>query len=160
MAATACGALAACNAGTVSVGAGGSGGGVAVSGNVGSPAASVSRYVASNSMVVLGAGYGHFEVQQRAGKGGSDYWCAAGEYVIEALGQRPGTRIYLEKPFGPSNLTSAKSIGFTFAPDASFKAMADGVNSGLTMSMKTVGSNWSAEHSRSQCSNLIYNGFF
>lgn len=162
VATVACGSLAACVGGTVSVGAGGGGTGVAVSGNVGGYSAGVGRYVARNSMVVLGnpSGPGRFEVQQRAGRGGSDYWCAAGEYVIEALGQRPGTRIYLEKPFGPSTLSSAKTVGFTIAPSASFKATADTVNSGITMSMTLVGSNWSAEHGRSSCKDIMFNGFF
>jgi len=55
------------------------------------------QYVASNSISVVGdpSVSGRFETRQRGGNGGSNYWCAAGEYVIQGLHMSPGTRMYL-----------------------------------------------------------------
>lgn len=140
-----------------------------ISGSSGGVGASVStqrssggRFIASNSMVVFGdpAVPGRFEVQQRAGRGGSDYWCAAGEYAIQGLGVRPGTRIYLETPYGAGHLSSnGKTAGFTVAPSAELQQRAAIQSNGLTMRIDRVGENWSAEHGRSNCRSPFDFGF-
>lgn len=140
-----------------------------VSGSSGGVGASVSTqsarggtFLASNSMVVYGdpAVPGRFEVQQRAGRGGSDYWCAAGEYAIQMLRVRPGARVYLETPFGQGHLSSnAKTAGFTVAPSNELQQIAAMQSNGLTMRIDRVGENWSAEHGRIQCPSLFNMGF-
>ncbi|WP_380054218.1 hypothetical protein ACFE33_13110 [Falsihalocynthiibacter sp. SS001] len=120
----------------------------------GSGGAGPNRFIASNNMVVYGdpSVPGRFEVQQRAGRGGSDYWCAAGEYAIQGMGVGPASRIYLETPYGAGYLSnSGKTAGFTVAPDAQLQAAAAAQSNGLTMSIKRVGENWGAEHARTQC---------
>lgn len=135
-------------------------GGAGASGSTQS--ASGGRFLASNSMVVFGdpAVPGRFEVQQRAGRGGSDYWCAAGEYAIRSLGVSPGSRIYLETPYGQGHLSSnAKTAGFTVAPSADLRQRASMQSNGLTMRIDRVGENWSAEHGRTNCDSQFTRGF-
>ena len=52
-------------------------------------------FQAQNSMQVLPEGASGFQVAYRGGRAGvSDFWCAAGDYVVRAL-KRPGTtKIY------------------------------------------------------------------
>lgn len=88
-----------------------------------------------------------FDILQNAGSGGSDYWCAAGEYAIKKLGVAPATRVYLVQPLGKGRL-GRNSIGFSVNPNS--VSGGSGAN-GFTMSMNKVGQNWSAEHARSQC---------
>lgn len=112
------------------------------------------QYVASNSINVVGdpSVSGRFETRQRGGKGGPDYWCAAGEYVIQSLHMSPGTRMYLEQPMGTSTMGLGRSIGFTVKPDAALIALSEGQSKPLSLSMKRVGDNWTAEHGRTECS--------
>lgn len=51
-------------------------------------------FLAENGLVVEPAPDGAFEVPYRGLSGASDFWCAAGDYVIRELGRRPDTRIY------------------------------------------------------------------
>ncbi len=50
-------------------------------------------WVAGNGLVVEERGNG-FTIPYRGLSGARDFWCAAGEYVIDHLGMRPDTRIY------------------------------------------------------------------
>lgn len=142
--------LSACNS-TVAVGTGGAG--VSVSTN--SATYSGARlFTASNNMVVYGdpSVPGRFEVQQRASRGGSDYWCAAGEYAIRSLRVATNTRIYLEAPIGAGYLSkSAKTAAFTVSPDSELQQTAARQSNGLTMTVTRVGENWSAAHGDLQC---------
>jgi hypothetical protein len=88
-----------------------------------------------------------FDVLQLAGRGGPDYWCAAGRYVIERRGMPNGTRIFLVQPLGRGRL-NRNSIGFSVNPDI---ATGGGGTNRVTMSTNDVGQNWSAEHARTQC---------
>ncbi|MGR3662493.1 MAG: hypothetical protein ACU0CA_15130 [Paracoccaceae bacterium] len=144
------------------LGVGGISGGTAVGVSTTVGNGSRGTYLAQNWMRVVPdpAVPGRFEVMQRAGNGGSGYWCAAGQYVIVSRGMRPGTRIYLDQPIGPGKMGIGSSIGFTVAPDAELQAIADAQSNGLVMSMKRIGENWSAEHSRSQCAPIRRFGFY
>lgn len=106
------------------------------------------KYTARNSMRIVGdaSDPGRFDILQRAGNGGADYWCAAGEYVIRGRGLDPATRIFLVQPLGKGRL-GRNSIGFTITPDTSLVSSGNGA----TMSMKRVGQNWSAAHAYGQC---------
>ncbi|MEH6834384.1 MULTISPECIES: hypothetical protein [Falsihalocynthiibacter] len=111
-------------------------------------------FTASNNMVVYGdpAVAGRFEVQQRASRGGSDYWCAAGEYAVQSLGVATGARIYLAAPIGDGHLSkNSKTAAFTVSPDAELQQIAAAQSNGLTMTVTRVGENWSAAHGRLQC---------
>lgn len=87
-----------------------------------------------------------FDILQNAGSGGSDYWCAAGEYAIKKLGVSPATRVYLVQPLAKGRL-GRNSVGFSVNPNA----VPSAGSNGFTMSITKVGQNWSAEHARSQC---------
>ncbi|AML51648.1 hypothetical protein [Falsihalocynthiibacter arcticus] len=142
--------LSACNT-TV---AGGSGG-VGMSASTSSPTRTGAHvFLASNDMVVYGdpAVAGRFEVQQRASRGGSDYWCAAGQYAVQSLGVEPNARIYLAAPIGDGHLSNkAKTAAFTVSPDVELQNIAAAQSNGLTMTITRVGENWSVAHSRLQC---------
>jgi hypothetical protein len=132
----------------------GSSGGTGVAMSTSTPSRATGIFVASNSMVVYPdpAVPGRFEVQQRAGRGGSDYWCAAGEYAIQRAGVRTNTRVYLETPYGAGHLSSSgKTAGFTVQPSAELQQKAAMQSNGLSMKIDRVGENWSAEHGRIQC---------
>ena len=141
--------------GTVGVAGIGNGAAVGVSTTVGQPTNGV--YMPRNLMQAVpdASVPGRFEVRQKAGEGGSDYWCAAGQYVIEGRRMHPTTRIYLEQPMGPGRVAGGKSIGFTVAPDADLSAAAAAQENGLNMSMDRISENWSAEHARTQCRSQI-----
>ena len=51
-------------------------------------------FVAKNDLVVVSVGTGSFEVPYRGLSGTSDFWCAAGDYVVRELNLPPTTRIY------------------------------------------------------------------
>ena len=53
-----------------------------------------SAFVADNDLIVHATGEGRFEVPYRGLSGTSDFWCAAGDYVISELGQSVTTKIY------------------------------------------------------------------
>lgn len=107
------------------------------------------KYSTPNGMRILidASDPARFDVLQKAGRGGPDYWCAAGVYVISGMGMPKGTRIFLVQALGRGRL-DRNSIGYSVNPDISISG--SGTNR-VTMSMKNVGQNWSAEHARSQC---------
>ncbi|MGJ8585971.1 MAG: hypothetical protein ACSHXD_17915 [Marinosulfonomonas sp.] len=142
---------------TLGVAGGGAGGAVGVSTTVGQ---SRGDFIARGPMVVVPDPNvpGRFEVLRTAGQGPSDYWCAAGQFVIERSHLRPGTRIYVDQPMGPGKIGRGQSVGFTTSPSAALKATADAHDNGLSMSIDEVGENWGAEHGRTQCKSQV--GFF
>ncbi|SLN30790.1 hypothetical protein PSA7680_01477 [Pseudoruegeria aquimaris] len=93
-----------------------------------------------------------FEVLKQAPNGASDYWCAAGDYVMRRLGVSPTARVYLRKPSGPAEFRSGRqSVGFTVDPSPELRQRADLLPGRLAMSMTRVGENWGAEHARFTC---------
>lgn len=142
-------ALASCQT-TVGVGTGGSTG-VAMTTTTGVARGGAFFSRADMRVVPDASDPGRFEVFGAAGSGGSDFWCSAGQYVIEHRRMKTGTRVYLERPIGPGISSSGKSVGFTVAPNAALKAKADAQSNGISMSTNRVGENWSAEHGRTQC---------
>lgn len=144
------------------VGVGGVSGGTAVGVSTTLGNASTGTFMTRNLMRAVPdtSVPGRFEVLQKAGQGGSGYWCAAGQYVIEGRRMHPTTRIYLDQVFGPGKMGVGNSIGFTVAPDADLQAIAAAQSNGLNMSMRRVGENWSAEHARSQCAPSRFGFFF
>ena len=53
-----------------------------------------SAFMAQNDLVVRGTGSTSFEVPYRGLSGASDFWCAAGDYVIRELNLPVTTKIY------------------------------------------------------------------
>jgi hypothetical protein len=51
-------------------------------------------FVAQNGLVVEPRGESRFEIPYRGLSGDSDFWCAAGDYVLRELSLAPSTRIY------------------------------------------------------------------
>ncbi len=55
-------------------------------------------FTASNDLRVQPTGNTAFTVPYGGNSAPSAFWCAAGDYVVQALGQPPGTRIYRTSP--------------------------------------------------------------
>lgn len=53
-----------------------------------------SAFVAQNDLIVRDTGGDSFEVPYRGLSGASDFWCAAGDYVVARLGLPGTTKIY------------------------------------------------------------------
>ena len=77
-----------------------------------SPAAS---FVAQNDMRVEPRGASGFHVAYKGGRAGApDFWCAAGDYVVRALGQSSATRIY-RTTSGPRR--AGQGLDFSLSPE-------------------------------------------
>lgn len=107
------------------------------------------RYSTRNGMRIFidSSNPARFDVLQKAGRAGPDYWCAAGEFVIVGMGMPPVTRIFLVQALGRGRL-DRNSIGYSVNPEISVRGSR---TNRVTMSMNNVGQNWSAEHARTQC---------
>ena len=73
-------------------------------------------FTASNEMLVQSTGEGTFTVPYKLDPAASAFWCAAGEYVTFALGQRGDTLIYRTSPV-PRR--SGEAVSFSLSPSAS-----------------------------------------
>jgi hypothetical protein len=71
-------------------------------------------YVAENRLVVEPTGPSSFTVPYRGLAGASDFWCAAGDYVIASLGLPPTTRIW--RTSAPPR-RSGQGISFALTPE-------------------------------------------
>ena len=71
-------------------------------------------FIASNGLLVREAGDGTFEVPFRGESGDSEFWCAAGEYVIRSRNLAPTTRIYR---LSPPPRRSGQGIVFSLSPE-------------------------------------------
>lgn len=146
-------ALSGCN---VAVG----GGGAAVSTSFPTASAS-STFIARNSFTVVPdrAVSGQFEVFPAGQSGASEYWCAAGQYIIEGRGFSPTTRVYVARAEGGSKLyPGRKSTTFTTNPNADVLAKSEPNPNSYNFSVKDVGQNRIAEAGRTACK--PFNPFF
>lgn len=74
------------------------------------------RGVARNGLAVAGDAAG-FEVFARAGIGGPDYFCAAGDFARTRLNARPTDRVEIAGPLGPSaTRADRRSVVFVLRP--------------------------------------------
>lgn len=77
-------------------------------------AAPASAFLADNGLIVEKSADGVIDVPFRGLSGASDFWCAAGDYVIRRLHLPPATRIWrLSEP--PRR--SGEGIRFSLSPD-------------------------------------------
>lgn len=81
-------------------------------------AAPASAFVATNGLLVHATASGGFEVPYRGLSGVSDFWCAAGDYVIRDLGLAPTTRIF--RTSAPPR-RSGEGITFSLSPEGATK---------------------------------------
>ena len=71
-------------------------------------------YIAQNKLLVVPINATDFTVPFRGLSGDSDFWCAAGDYVIRSLGLPPATPIYRTSP--PPRPGGA-GIDFSLSPE-------------------------------------------
>ena len=71
-------------------------------------------FVSQNGLVVEPRGESRFDIPYRGLSGDSDFWCAAGDYVLRELNLAPSTRIYrLNSP--PRR--AGQGISFSLSPE-------------------------------------------
>lgn len=101
-------------------------------------------FTAQNDMRVQPTGNTTFSVPWRGDSAPQAFWCAAGDYVIRALGQSPATRIYRTSPL-PRR--SGQPMQFALSPEASIGS------TGLAVFGATDGG-LSAAFARNLCNHL------
>lgn len=105
-------------------------------------------FVASNGMRASSTGPQSFAVPYSNGRSSAtDYWCAAGDYVIRVMGKSPSTRIYRTSA-GPIR---KRGVTFSLSPDG---AVASGLN---VFGAKDAGI--SASLAQVQCSSMLDDDF-
>jgi len=88
-----------------------------------------------------------FEVVGRAGSGGQEFWCAAGDYSRRVLGASVTQRVYLVRGPAPAQTQNwNRAVLFSLVPPV-------GVDPGtsLFLSLKRVGDNLSASAAQQYC---------
>ena len=97
-----------------------------------------------------------FEVMARGGTGGTQYFCAAGDYAWRRLNAPAAARIVVTRPEGPSqNDPSRRAVGFTVVPQGTVPD-----SRGITANVRTVGMNYSVSHARLLCPSRAERGLF
>ncbi len=71
-------------------------------------------FIASNGLLVRPMDDGSFEIPFRGESGDSEFWCAAGEYVVRSRNLAPTTRIYR---LSPPPRRSGEGIIFGLSPE-------------------------------------------
>jgi hypothetical protein len=103
-------------------------------------AAPAQAFIARNGLVVEPAPGGTFEVPYRGLSGVSDFWCAAGDYVVRDLGMPADTRIF--RVSSPPR-RAGQGITFSLSPEGAKKP-------GLLL-LGDGGRGVSAAHARQLC---------
>lgn len=88
-----------------------------------------------------------FEVVGKSGSGGSQFWCAAGDYARRVLGADATQRVYLVRGPAPAqtyNWNRAVLFSLTVPQDADLAT-------GITLSMDRVGDNMMAAAAQAYC---------
>ncbi|WP_372603154.1 hypothetical protein [Actibacterium sp.] len=111
-------------------------------------------FVASNQLMVFkdAADPAAFTVRGLTGAGPENYWCAAGDFVMNHLHKPGDTRIYLSKPqYRDPAAGGAYTVGYTLAPDAALLAEAESQSGAVFLSLKKPGANMIAFQFGSDC---------
>jgi hypothetical protein len=113
------------------------------------------RGLARNGLAVAGDARG-FEVFARAGIGGPDYFCAAGDFARTHLNARATDRVEIAGPLGPSATQAhRRSVVFVLRPAGT------GRNSGLDVLLlrpRAEGTSRSVAHAAHLCATLERRG--
>jgi hypothetical protein len=107
-------------------------------------------WVADNRQTVNPVTDTVFEVVAKAGSGGMDFWCAAGDYARRALGAPPTQRVYVVRERGAAVTLNRRSAAHfsLLAPEGADTAP------GIFLSVTRVGENLSAAAAQAYCSEL------
>ena len=103
-------------------------------------AAPAMAFQADNGLLVNPVSDGSFDVPYRGLSGASDFWCAAGDYVIRDLHLPASTQIWRQ---GPVPRASGEGIGFSLSPE--------GAATSTGLAQLTPGASLSAAHAQSFC---------
>ncbi|MFV0359923.1 hypothetical protein [Tropicimonas sp.] len=109
--------------------------------------------VAYNGMTVLPdpEHAGVFEVLRYPMAGPIDYWCAAGDFVVNRMHKPQNTRIYIANGRAPSRLVRGRSaVTFTIVPYGDIAGLA-GQDFGYSLSISKRGYNFLAGGGRGLC---------
>ncbi len=77
-------------------------------------ASPASAFIAENDLIVRSTGGTSFEVPFRGLSGASQFWCAAGDYVVRELNQPVSTKIF--RTSSPPR-RAGKGITFSLSPE-------------------------------------------
>ena len=109
-----------------------------------SPAAATDR-ITGTLQTVDRTGPDSFTVNFRAGRAARDYWCAAGEYVIQGLNLPRTTRIFRVAPEPPR--PQGASVSFSLSPEGA-------VHPGIAVISTTGNPGLTASHARLLCTTV------
>ncbi|QBF31219.1 hypothetical protein [Thalassococcus sp. S3] len=114
---------------------------------------SASAFRADNYMRVNPVGPATFEVINRPGKGPSDFWCAAGDFVRGRLSVPSNQRVYIVRGRGPSQTEPGRSaVIFSLQPPAGVDTVAAAQS--ITLSTDRIGDNLSVALAVQYCLDL------
>ncbi len=112
--------------------------------------AQVSRYVASNHMLVYALPEpGSFEVANLPGAGPLEYWCAAADYARTQQNTPVAQRLYIQRGYGESQ-TRPGQRGVVFGAAAPAGAI-EPPKTGFAASIRKEGYNLQVGHAASFC---------
>lgn len=108
-------------------------------------------FVATNRLTVVPlSGPNDFEVLATGGTGGSQYFCAAGDYAFRRLNAPPAYRVVVTRPESSSiSQPGRRGVGFTVVPQGATPG-----SSGFAANVRSVGANYSVSHSQLLCNSL------
>lgn len=102
---------------------------------------------ADNLLTVNPLPGGAFEVIGRPGSAGSDFWCAAGDYAIRALGAAGTQRVYIVRGRGaPETGDRFSSVQFALTPPPGVTP-----KDSLFLTMRNEGDNLPAVFAQTYC---------
>ncbi|QBF31218.1 hypothetical protein [Thalassococcus sp. S3] len=116
---------------------------------LGSLPATGHAFTADNRLKVAPVSNAVFEVYGRGAQSAREYWCAAGDYAITALGAGATQRIYLVQGRAPSVAEPRRtSVRFSLSPEAAGITPLDPQNS---ITVTRIGDNIGAAHAQTFC---------
>lgn len=102
---------------------------------------------ADNFLTVNPLPGGAFEVIGKPGSAGPDFWCAAGDYAIRALGAAGTQRVYIVRGRGaPETADRFRSVQFALSPPSGVTP-----KDSLFLTMRNVGDNLPAVFAQTYC---------
>ena len=104
-------------------------------------------WTADNRLDVNPLPGGAYEVIGDPGSGGSEYWCAAGDYALRVLGAGATDRVFITRGRGAPETSQRRSgVQFSLTPPAT---VPDGLQ--IFMDMRRVGDSMNVAFARNYC---------